>query len=202
MVNKSELTKKLRDELESGQLRKEHFPMLTDYGVRDYSETVHTAGLNYITQIGRSLNDVIALSEYPIFGEISSYPAKKTREVRIDSIWFSKTRGNPLLVCEFERYEKNRQRNQKLQEKIENLLIAYHQLGAQPPLILFIYWTYQGDTVAADIERFIKVFDQGFKLRATWIPGINAAQTDYIVYQAVASGDKECLKFNHWIRVK
>ncbi len=202
MVNKLELLSKLRDELESGHLRKEYFPMLTDYGVMDYSESVHTTGLNYITQIGRCMEGVIALSEYPIFSELSSYPARKTREVRLDSIWFNKTNGNPLLICEFERYEKNRQKNRKLQEKIENLLIAYHQLEEKPLLILFIYWTYQGDTVAEDIERFITVFDQGFRLKATWIPGINAAQTDYLVYQVVASGDKECLKFNHWIRVK
>lgn len=42
--------------------------MMTKFGVRDYSETVHTVGLNYITAIGRFVDGVTSsLSECPVF---------------------------------------------------------------------------------------------------------------------------------------
>ncbi|WP_286680332.1 hypothetical protein [Tepidanaerobacter sp. EBM-49] len=49
------LIQAIREEMKTGEIRKRFFPMMTDFGVRDYSETVHTMGLNYLTAIGRTI---------------------------------------------------------------------------------------------------------------------------------------------------
>ena len=202
MAGKDVIKQAIVTEMENGIIRKQQFPMLTQHGIRDYSETVHTAGLNYITQIGRSVEGIVALSECPVCS-VEEELFKLTREVRSDSIWFDRNLLEPVLVAEFERYEKRRAKNLKLQEKIENLLIEYHRLGGKIPFILFVYWTYNDGTVAGDIERYVRVFDDGFKLsNGKWMPGINALTTEYLVYQAIALGTKEKLLIYRWIRVK
>jgi len=211
------LVQAIRQELETGEIRKRFFPMMTDFGVRDYSETVHTMGLNYLTAIGRTIKDTTAISECPVyplekksnfnsagmiaesFGEFRS---KKGPEVRPDSIWYSIKDNQPLLLCEFERYDKSRLKNKKIEEKIQNLLIAYHQLGGDVPLILFVYWTYPKVT-PGDISNYIRIFDDGFTMsNGTRVYGIDGRRTTYLVYHCVASGDKECLTFNQWIKVR
>ena len=56
-----------REEFESGNVRNELFLMMTKFGVRDYSETVHTLGLNYVTAIGRTIEGISAISECPVY---------------------------------------------------------------------------------------------------------------------------------------
>ena len=48
----------IKKEFREGKIRNEMFPMMTKFGIRDYSETVHTVGLNYITAIGRYVDGV------------------------------------------------------------------------------------------------------------------------------------------------
>lgn len=217
-MNRNILIKAIREELESGEIRKDLFPMITDFGVRDYSETVHTMGLNYITAIGRTINGVTAVSECPVYpyeknenfinqekrvAEISlGYKLPKETEVRPDSIWYSKTENKPLLLSEFERCDNSRLKNKKLEEKIQNLLISYHQLGGEVPLILFVYWTYSKVT-PGDISSYIRIFDDGFTTNnGKKIYGIDGRKTDYLIYHCVATGDKENLTLNQWIKVR
>src|SRR5699024_6812694 len=142
------------------------------------------------------------LSEYPVFPSNQNYGHSKTREVRPDSIWYEKESLAPVLVSEFERFENSKAKNNKLREKIENLLIAYHQLGGNIPIILFVYWSYSG-IVPKDIEKYISIFDEGFRLpNGTFINGINTFESDYLVFQAIANGTKEKLTINQWIQVK
>lgn len=204
MSVKALINQKLIAEMDQGIIRSRDFPMLVKHGLRDYSETVHSAGLNYITQIGRSMNDIVSLSECPVYCvDDGEYAARLTREIRPDSIWFDRDTMAPVLVAEFERYESNHSKNRKLQEKIENLLIAYHQLGGKVPVILFVYWTYNNGTIASDIDRYIGIFDKGFHLKnGKWIPGINSAITNYLVYQAVAQGNKDSMAIKQWVRVR
>ena len=61
------LIEEIRNEFCSGKLRNDLFPMITKFGVRDYSETVHSIGLNYITAIGRTIEGVAAVSECPVY---------------------------------------------------------------------------------------------------------------------------------------
>jgi hypothetical protein len=219
LMDRESLIKGIREELQKGELRDEIFPMMTRFGIRDYSETVHTMGLNYLTAIGRTITDTTAVSECPVYPYESitfnegytvsrvsessgNYSTSKEPEVRPDSIWFSKKDNKPLLLCEFERYDKSRLKNKKLEEKIQNLLIAYHQLGGDVPLILFVYWTYPKVT-PGDISEYIRIFDDGFTMNnGKRVYGIDGRKTSYLIYHCVASGDKEMLTFNQWIKVR
>jgi len=187
--------------------------MMTKFGVRDYSETVHSLGLNYITEIGRQLDGIAAISECPVY----PYKDKNTyiehtadsmaiygnvvNEVRPDSIWFSKEDNSPVLICEFERYAKSKRKDIKVKEKIENLLLAYHQLGAGLPIVLFVYWSYAGENPGG-INEYISILDNGFrKSNGMYIPGINGLKTSYLIYRCVAAGNVENLKLNQWVEV-
>lgn len=202
LMDKEEIKKWIIQEFKNGKIRDTWFPMLSISGLRDYSETVHSTGLNYITEIGRQLDGYTAVSEYPVYPINESFGHTITREVRPDSIWYNKKDLKPVLVSEFERFDNSRSKNDKLREKIENLLIAYHQLGGNLPIILFVYWSYSG-IVPKDIDKYISIFDEGFRLpNGTYINGINSFESDYLVFQAVAKGDKEKLIINKWIQVK
>lgn len=219
LMDRQGLIKGIRGEMESGEVRKRFFPMMTHFGIRDYSETVHTMGLNYLTAIGRTIDDTTAVSECPVYpyekttvneGYTSNrvaetferYTTSKEPVVRPDSIWYSTVDNKPLLLCEFERYDKSRLKNKKLEEKIQNLLIAYHQLGGDIPLILFVYWTYPKVT-PGDISDYIRIFDDGFTMNnGKRIYGIDGRKTSYLIYHCVASGNKEKLTFNQWIKVR
>jgi hypothetical protein len=213
-MDKNNIISFIKKEFKEGLLRKKLFPMMTDFGVKDYSETVHSLGINYITAIGRNIEGITAISEYPvdpygyksrIAGSVSSVREERgeyicsTDAFRPDSIWFSKHDNKPVLICEFERYEKNWRKDNKLKEKIQNLLIAYHQLGGNIPLILFIYWSYSKD-VAGDIDTYISILNNGFKQPGgEYISGINGIKTSYIIYRSIATGDSNNLKLNQWI---
>jgi hypothetical protein len=217
LMVRERLIQGIREELETGEIRRRLFPMMTDFGVRDYSETIHTMGLNYLTAIGRTIKDTTAISECPVYPlekesklhdavkiaeSYGEFRTSKVPELRPDSIWYSIKDNQPLLLCEFERYDKSRLKNKKLEEKIQNLLIAYHQLGGNVPLILFVYWTYPKVT-PGDISNYIRIFDDGFIMsNGTRVYGIDGRRTTYLVYHCVASGDKECLTFNQWIKVR
>jgi hypothetical protein len=201
-MGKEEIKEWIIEEFKNGHIRDTWFPMLSVSGVRDYSETVHSIGLNYITEIGRQLDGYTAVSEYPVYPVNENFGHSITREVRPDSVWYKKEGLKPVLVSEFERFENSKAKNDKLREKIENLLIAYHQIGGNLPIILFVYWSYSG-IVPKDIEKYISIFDEGFRLpNGTYINGINSFESDYLVFQAVAQGSKEKLTINQWIQVK
>lgn len=213
LMNRDVINGFIKDEFKHGKIRNEIFPMMTKFGVRDYSETVHTLGLNYITAIGRCIEGITSISECPVYpysdknqlGEMvaesqDSY-ITKVSEVRPDSIWYSKEDNSPILICEFERYEKNIRKDLKIKEKIENLLIAYHQLGGDIPIILFVYWSYAGKN-PGDIADYISILDKGFKRNTgSYIPGINALKTTYLIYRCVASGNSDNLTLNQWVEV-
>lgn len=211
-MDKEKIVDFIKKEFKEGKIRNEMFPMMTKLGIKDYSETVHTVGLNYITAIGRHIDGITSLSECPVFPEVakcnSNIAAEGfekygniTDEVRPDSIWFSKEDNSPILICEFERYEKNIRKDLKIKEKIENLLIAYHQLGGNVPIILFVYWSYTGKN-PGHIDDYISIFDNGFwKSNGIYVPGINALKTKYLVYRCVASGNSDNLTLNQWVEV-
>lgn len=216
-MDRNNILKVIREEFQTGKIREDLFPMITKFGVRDYSETVHSLALNYITAIGRAINEIAAVSEYPVYPYESNYnesnmiaespslyEEKKTKdaEVRPDSIWYSKKDNSPILISEFERYEKNRIKNKKLEEKIQNLLIAYHQLGSKVPIILFVYWSYASVT-PGEMSNVISILDKGFTLpNKKFISGIDSSRTSYLVYHCIASGNKENLILNQWIKIR
>ncbi len=201
-MDKLQLKDFVVNELSTGTIRQQSFPMLTSLGLRDYSESIHSTGLNYLTDIGRHIVGVASLSEFPVYPIDRQYSHAVTREVRPDSLWFEKDSGKAVFVAEFERFESSKMKHDKLREKIENLLLAYHQLGGELALILFVYWSYLG-SVPTDVDNYLRIFDEGFRMaNGKYIPGVNSYHTECIVFQAIASGSKEKVTINQWIQVK
>ena len=184
-------------ELKEGKVRNKVFPMLTEFGVPDYSETVHSYGLNYLTAIGRELEGITAVSECPVFA-----PESSLSEVRPDSVWFNIEDNDPLLIAEFERYDNSITKQKKLKQKLQNLVIGYHQLGGDLEYLLLVYWSYPGVTIRKK-DELISILNEGFTLpNGRYVKGINSFQTSYLIYHAVATGGKDSVKLNKWIRVK
>src|SRR4051812_31230593 len=91
----------LRREFADPAFARSEFPMLTDWGVEDFSETVHSCGMNYLAALGRH-SGRWALSEYPI--QVAE-PVEESSFVRLDAVWWSRPSGQVELLAEFERYE-------------------------------------------------------------------------------------------------
>ncbi len=74
-------------------------------------------------------------------------------------------------------------------------------MGGNVPIILFVYWSYAGEN-PGDIGEYISILDNGFKKNdGTYVQGINALKTTYLVYRCVASGNIDNLTLNQWVEV-
>ena len=164
-------------------------------GIIDYSEMVHSIGLNYITQIGRTLNNVVAISECPVI-----HNKEISKEIRSDSIWFESNNFEPILISEFERYENSRIKKSKVREKAENLLIAYHQLNKELKIILYVTWSV-GLVVPQDMEFIKSIFVNGFQYKGNWLSGIDSMNTSLLIFHAIVDNDNGKHTFNSWIRI-
>lgn len=191
----------LREELKSGALRSQFFPMLTGFGIRDYSDTVRTFALNYLTEIGRRVLGITAVSDYPVLPQ-GKYNARDYREVKLGSVWFEKHNNQPFLIAEFEKYEDTPGKSINFRERLEDLIIGYHQLGGQPKIVLLIYWTYLGTDITR-VAKNLKILEQGFSLANTGlVAGVNKENTRVLVYYCPAAGVQDNLVFNHWVAVR
>jgi hypothetical protein len=145
------------------------FPMLTDWGVEDYSETVHSCGMNYLAALGRH-HGRWALSEYPVavpgLSEDGSF-------VRLDAVWWSRPAGRAELLAEFERYEPGAAKRSIVAEKARHLLLAHHQLPPGPRLLLLCVWAVSGK-VPGRLDELRDLTRRGFRLADRWIPGVGA----------------------------
>jgi hypothetical protein len=194
-MDKGQLSSAIVNEFQSGEIRNTYFPMMCQGGITDYSEMVHSIGLNYITQIGRTLENVVTISECPVI-QIK----KLQREIRSDSIWFDRNSFKPILISEFERYEDTRAKRIKVREKAENLLIAYHQLNKDVEIILYVTWGV-GLVVPQDMETIKQLFIDGFQFKGNWLPGIDSKSTSLLLFHAIASNERGSLVFNKWVRI-
>jgi len=191
----------LREELKSGALRSQFFPMLTAFGIRDYTDTVRTFGLNYLTEIGRRILGITAVSDYPVLPQ-GKYNARDFREVRLGSVWFEKQNNQPFLIAEFERYDDQPGKSSSFRQRIEDLLLGYHQLGDKPKLVLLVFWTYLGVDITR-VEKITKILDQGFSFPNTaLVTGLNEEHTRILIYYCPVAGSQDNLVMNHWIAVR
>lgn len=137
----------LRDEFRSLTVAREELPPLTDWGVEDFSETVHSLGIHYLALVGRRAG-WIAVPEYPVR---LSLPASQLVDgpvfVKPDVVWWNHESRKVDLVAEFERYELGLVKRQILQEKVRNLLLAHRDLGPTPRLLVLVLWTISGTAV-------------------------------------------------------
>ena len=127
----------LAAELGSFALLRETLPMLSTWGVPDYSTTIHSLLINYLTALGRAAG-FWAMSEYPIF---PSDRVRVDRDVRCDLAWFERPSGRVALLGEVERWSVGRAAPDVLRRKAENLAVAHHQLEPGPRLLLLATWT-------------------------------------------------------------
>ena len=195
IMDKDLLSGFIINEFSSGEIRETYFPMICQGGVADYSEMVHSIGLNYITQIGRTIEDVVSISECPVIQE-----NKVPREIRADSIWFERNNFKPVLISEFERYENTRTKKTKVREKAENLLIAYHQLNRDLQVVLYVTWGI-GLAVPQEMDSIKALLIDGFLFKGAWLSGIDSGKTSLLIFHTIASNVEGKLLFNRWVRI-
>lgn len=147
--------KALREEFGSLKLAHAEFPMLTDWGVVDFSHTIHSLGCNYLAQVGRNAG-FWAMSEYPV-RVVSSGPQVS---VRPDVAWWEKPSGDAIVLGEFERAEPHKPG--KLVDKAKNLLQAHHALGERSRLLLLVGWAIAG-TNLGDLGPVRAIMASGFR---------------------------------------
>ncbi len=194
-MDKYDISSSIINEFHSGEIRETYFPMMCHGGIIDYSEMVHSIGLNYITQIGRQVKNVVSISECPVIQK-----KMLAREVRADSIWFDRINFEPILISEFERYENTRNKKTKVREKAENLLIAYHQLNRDLQAVLYVTWGI-GLAVPQEMESIRALLIDGFEFKGSWLSGIDSRNTSLLIFHAIASNIEGRLIFNNWVRI-
>jgi hypothetical protein len=123
----------------------EAFPMLTEWGVEDFSLTIHSLGCNYLSALGRHMG-FWAISEYPV--RITT--AGSARSIRPDVAWWFKPEANIALIGEFERFDPHQK--QKLVGKARNLLQIHHEIGDQARILLLLAWTLSGTDMSVLTE--------------------------------------------------
>jgi hypothetical protein len=121
------------------QLRvaEEMFPQVVVRGLLDYSCNIHSFGCSYWTALGQR-EGFSALCEVP--APNSGVAAMMGDNVISDSAWFTKTKDDPEVLVEFERYS-DASDEMKLLYKAQNLLLGYWRWNQQPKLLVLAYWT-------------------------------------------------------------
>lgn len=169
----------LRDEFETLKLAREQFPMLTAWGVEDFSETIHSLGINYLSALGRGAGRWAA-SEYPVRVERATGPS----HVRIDTVWWSHRTGSAELLAEFERYEASAAKRSLIFDKGRNLLLAHQSLSPAPRLLLLMLWTITG-RIPAKITELRSLVNAGFRTTdGLVVPGLDQ-ESKFVIATAV-----------------
>lgn len=155
------IVERIRDEVRTLALARQHLSLWTERGLPDYSCSLHSAGTTYWNTLGAML-DFDAIVEMPA-PQIGPF-AFAGDDVRSDSLWFDRSGHHPIVVVEFERY--TRQTDQlKLSGKVDNLLLAYHRWDQQPQVLVLSYWT-KGLAALPNHEVLRQRVSQGFTTSA------------------------------------
>ena len=177
-----EIERTLRSEFESLSFARSQFPMLTDWGVEDFSVTIHSLGCNYLSALGRK-HGCWAMSEYPV----RVAPGAIGYSVRPDVAWWADPTGAVALLGEFERFEPGRR---NLIGKARNLLRAHHELGDQPRVLLLMTWAIAG-TDLRGLDEVRAVSYDGFRTSdGLVVPGLGA-ESRFVLVTAVFGGPEE-----------
>lgn len=138
-MNAANIRSALSREFATLEFARAEFPMLTTWGIRDESVSVHSLGFNYLAALGRHLG-FWAATEYPI--------RVGNTFVRPDFVWWSKEDQKVKLIGEFERFEAGQQ--SKLVDKAKNLMLSYQALGHSPDAMVLVPWTLAGTDLAGN----------------------------------------------------
>jgi len=177
-----EIERILRAEFETLAFAKSDFPMLTEWGVEDFSVTIHSLGCSYLSALGRK-SGCWAASDYPV--RVS--PGATCYSVRPDVAWWSRPSPAVALLGEFERFEPG-QRN--LVGKARNLLRAHHELGERPRLLLLMAWAIAGTDIRG-MDEVRAVSHDGFRTSdGLVVPGLGP-DSKFVLVTAVFGGPEE-----------
>jgi hypothetical protein len=169
----------LQREFASLIFARSEFPMLTDWGVEDFSETIHSLGMNYLASLGRQ-HGRWAVSEYPVpvLGE------PDTSHVRLDAVWWTRPAGQLELLAEFERYESGAAKWSIVQEKARHLLLSHYHLPPGPRLLLLVLWALSG-RVPSRFDELRELARLGYRTSGnTRVPGVDP-ESRFMVATAV-----------------
>jgi hypothetical protein len=167
----------VREELRELTFARDMFPMLTSWGVEDFSVTIHSLGCSYLSALGRHLEHW-AMADYPV----KLLHNGNSRAVRPDVVWWSRSDESVALIGEFERFQAGQE--PKLAGKARNLLETYHALDRKPAAVLLLAWT----VVGTDLGRLGSVRAvgyEGFRSReGKPVPGVEDP-TEFILATAI-----------------
>ena len=178
-----DIERALRAEFEALVFAKSAFPMLTAWGVEDFSVTIHSLGCNYLSALGRELG-FLAISEYPVRVTAGANACS----VRPDVAWWSQPNPHVVLLGEFERYDPRQQR--KLVGKARNLLRAHHELGDRSRVLLLMTWAFVG-TDLRGLDEVRAVAHDGCRTSDGLVVTGLGAESTFIVATAVFGGSGE-----------
>lgn len=185
----TELRQRLDQEFSSFDFGRAKFPLLFQTGIDD--SAVHSAGVSYLLALGIELG-LSAIAEYPLIVHADER-WKKTSKVMPDSVWFHPQKKQPWIAFEFERFEKGDEL--KIQDKVQNLALSYHQSRETVELCVLIYWLRSGIAPRA-IDPLRKIFEQGFSVNGLVVqaPKCSLSLYKFVFCQASSTNGAENLK--------
>jgi hypothetical protein len=130
------------------------YPMLTAWGVRDEDVFVHSLGCSAWNALGHEFG-YMAVSECPA-------PVTFGSDIRADSTWFCKNQCVPTVLIEFERFDGTGRGQEKLNEKLCNLMDAAMRWKYAPTVLILSTWS-KGVVSAPDTDALLKRCREGFK---------------------------------------
>jgi hypothetical protein len=144
-------------QLKSLKTASELMPILTDWGITDFSLSIHSLGMTYLTLLGNHLG-YVGVAEVPT--PKSGKYAHIGDDIRSDAVWYDRQTCVPILVAEFERYNGSTDQS-KLEGKVKNLLIAQHRWGETVKYLVLAYWT-KGLTSLPQHTNLQQIITRGF----------------------------------------
>ena len=181
-INATQIPIALRREFTTLEFARAEFPMLTTWGVRDESVSVHSLGFNYLAALGRHLG-FWAATEFPI--------RVGNTFIRPDFVWWSKEDRQVKLIGEFERFESGQQA--KLVEKARNLLLSYESLDHAPAAMVLVPWTLAGTELAGNSAARAVAYDGFRNQNGKMIAGVGRDAT-FVLAHAIFGRSEECVR--------
>lgn len=132
---------------------KEAFPLLTNGKLMDQDVLVHSLGCSVWNTFGHE-EAFMAVVECPAPGTFGA-------DIRSDSGWFEKNAASPACLIEFERFDGSVRSQQKLEEKLKNLLEAAQRWQYSPKTLVLSAWS-QGLVSTPDTQKLRDICRLGF----------------------------------------
>lgn len=131
----------------------EAFPLTASGKLLDQDVLVHSLGCSVWNTFGHE-QSFMAVVECPA-------PSTFGADIRSDSGWFEKSSAAPLCLIEFERFDGSIRGQQKLEEKLKNLLEAAQRWKGTPKTLVLSAWS-QGLVSTPDIQKLKDICRLGF----------------------------------------